>query len=121
MERLSYNAGRVLGAVGEWLKQQVVAEKPAALKVAEVKREVRDGLANGQAAGQANRSAQEPAKAQSAAPAKQPDKEPQQLKVNDVLRVADLQKEKRQLLKKGQRNDLLPKKNKQKAKSLSVR
>lgn len=48
-------------------------------------------------------------------------KELPQLKVEQVLRVAAKQEDKRQLLKKAQKNSLLPKRNQQKPKGLSVR
>ena len=55
------------------------------------------------------------------AQAKEHVKELPQLKVEHVLKVAAKQEDKRQLLKKTRKNDLLPKKTNHKQKSLTVR
>ena len=98
MERVSYMAGRAVTALREWMKPQVIIEKPAMLKVVQVAKDQTQVAAKEQAVV----------------------KGLPQLNVKDVLSIADRQKEKRLLLKKEQKNNLLPKKNKQKSRSLSV-
>ncbi len=88
VERLSFNAGRVVTALRDWMNPQEVIEKPAMFRTAEIRKDLTQELP--------------------------------QLNVRDVLRVADQQKEKRLLLKTERKNNLLPKKNQQKSRSLNL-
>lgn len=102
MERVGYNIGQGAKAFAAWLKPKVVEEKVALFRAPEVTKKV---------------SLEAGLKAR----ARERTKELPTLKVDQVLKVAAKQEGKRQLLKKERRNELLPKKSKQKSGSLSVR
>jgi hypothetical protein len=101
-ERLSYNIGQGFKAFAEWVRPKVVEEKASLFKAPEARKEVTvEGALKTQA--------------------RERSKELPTLKVDQVLRVAAKQEDKRLLMKKSRKNDLLPKKTQQKSKSLSVR
>jgi len=101
-ERLSYNVGQGMKAFAEWVRPKAVEERASMFKAPEARKEVVvEGALKTQ---QRERSKELPT-----------------LKVGQVLRVAAKQEDKRLLLKKEHKNNLLPKKTQQKSKSLSVR